>query len=184
MPEAAQPERKGSLLWWALGLLAAGTAVLGLGAFAAWRVLMPQVEVIRTDSSLAVKTPVGDFKALREGDETTLPVYPGAELTDPGATIELESPSEDTVSITVAKYRSSDPLDKVDEWYKLQLGPDFEREGTGRMERKRIIYGAEVSADDVAYLFDREEVMKFVILRRKNLSTEIVLVRIGEPDAK
>ncbi len=184
MPEPAKPERSSSLLWWVLGLLVTGIVVLGAGTIIAWRILAPQVEVIRTSSGVEVKTPVGDLKAKREGDDTGLPKYPGAELTEPGATVEIESPAEDSVAITVAKYRTNDAIDKVDGWYRERLGPEFERESTGKMERKRAIYGTEVSADDVAFLQDREQQVLAVILKRKGLATEIVLLRAGEPEAK
>ena len=176
--------RAGSLLGWMLGLLAVGILVLGLGTYAVWRIVAPEVEVIRTATGVEVKTPVGDLRAKREGDETGLPKYPGAETTEPGATVEIESPTEESVAVTVAKYRSNDPLDKVEEWYKARLGPDFEREGSGRMERKRIIYGTDVSMDDVAFFKERELLLEAVILRKKGLATEIVLVRAGEPEAR
>lgn len=184
MPETPQPERKSSLLWWALGLLGAGIAILGLGTFIAWRILAPQVEVIRSSSSVEIKNPAGDLKASREGDDTGLPKYPGAELSEPGATVEIESPAEDTVFVTVAKYRTADSMDTVDAWYRERLGADFEREGSGKMQRKKVIYGAEVSSEDVVFLQDREHALQAVILRRKGLATEIVLVRAGEPQAK
>ena len=181
---AAPPEPKSSLLPWLLGLLVAGIAILGLGTVIVWRVIAPQVEVIRTSGGVEVNTPVGRLKAGREGDETGLPKYPGAELTEPGATVEVESPTEDNVAITVAKYRTTDALDKVDDWYKERLGTDFEREGLGKMDRKRLIYGTEVSTGDVAFLQDRERLLQAVILRRKGLLTEIVLLRAGAPEAK
>lgn len=183
-PGTAPPEGKSSLLPWLLGLLGAGVMILGLGTFIVWRILAPQVEVVRTSSGVEIQTPVGNLKASREGDDTGLPKYPGAELTEPGATVEVESPAEDNVAITVAKYRSNDPLDKVEAWYKERLGPDFEREGAGKMERKRVIYGTDVSNDDVAFLQDREQLLQAVVLRRKGLATEIVLLRAGEPEAK
>lgn len=179
-----EPERKSSLLWWLLALLGTGVAILGLGTFIVWRVIAPEVQVIRTAGGVEIQTPVGNLKASREGDDTGLPKYPGAELTEPGATVEVESPAEDNVSITVAKYRSADSIDKVDAWYKERLGPEFEREGGGKMERKRVIYGTDVSSDDVAFLQDRERLLQVVVLRRKGLATEIVLLRAGEPDAK
>lgn len=184
MTEAAKPERKPSLLWWLVALLGAGIVILGIGTLILWRIVAPQVDVVRTSTGVEVKTPIGDLKASREGDDTGLPKYPGAELTEPGATVEIESPSEDALAITLAKYRSNDAVDTVDAWYKERLGTEFEREGAGRMERKRAIYGTEVSADDVAFVRDRENVLEVVIVRRKGLATEIVLLRAGEPQAK
>ena len=185
MAQVAQEEpRKSSLLWWALGLLVAGIAILGVGTYAVYRIIAPEVEVIRTAGGVEVRTPVGDLKAKREGDETGLPKYPAAEITEPGATVEVESPAEESVSITVAKYETKDPLDKVDAWYKERLGPEFEREGPGKMERKRVIYGTDVSAADVAFFQDRENLLQAVVLRIKGQRTEIVLLRAGEPPAQ
>jgi len=183
VPEPAKPvkeESQPSLLWWALGLLVTGILVLGLGTVILWRVISPQVDVIRSTSGDEVKAPSAPAKA-NLGDDTGLPRYPGADVTEPGTTVEIDSPAEDDIAVTVAKFSSSDAVDKVDAWYKDRLGEDFEREGAGRMERKRVIYGTEVFADDVAFFRDREHVLEAVILRRKGAVTEIVLLRAGEP---
>ncbi len=180
MPEPEKVEGKGSLLWWVLGLLVTGIAILGLGTVIVWRIVAPQVEIVRTSAGVEVKTPAGSLKAS-EGDDTGLPKYPGAEITEPGTTVEIESPAEDNLAVTVAKYTSKDELDKVDDWYKERLGPEFDREGSGKMERKRVIYGTEVSSSDVAFFQDREHLLQAVILRRKGSVTEIVLLRAGEP---
>jgi hypothetical protein len=184
MPEPAQSERTSSLLWWVLGLLGCGIVVLGLGTVLAWRILAPQVEVVRSSGGVEVKTPAGGVNVHREGDDTGLPKYPGAELTEPGATVEIESPVEDLVAVTVARYRSADPVDKVDDWYRERLGGEFEREASGKMERKKAIFGTEVASSDVAYVRDRENLLEAVVLRRKGQGTEIVLVRAGEPEAR
>lgn len=179
-PAPAGEERKTSLIAWALGLLLTGILVLGIGTYIVWRIIAPEIEVIRTASGVEVRTPAGNMTASREGDETGLPKYPAAELSEPGATVEIESPTEESVSVTVAKYRSSDAIEKVEAWYKERLGPDFEQEGRGKMERKRVIYGTDVGADDVAFFQDREQLLQAVILRRKGAATEIVLLRAGE----
>lgn len=179
MPEKEQAEGKeGSLLWWALGLLLTGMLILGLGTVMVWRMVSPQVEVIRTTAATEGKAPA---KAGAEGEDTGLPRYPGAEISEPGTTVEIESPSEDSIAVTTAKFTSKDELEKVDLWYKERLGADFEREGAGKMDRKRVIYGIEVSASDVAFLQDREHLLQAVVLRRKDQVTEIVLLRAGEP---
>jgi len=182
MAEAAQPENKRSLVGWALALLGAGILILGLGTFLVWRMIAPQVDVIRTAGGGEGKAPASPEKTAPEGDGTGLPKYPGAEATEPPSTVEIDSATEEDLAVTVAKYSSKDALEKVDDWYKEHLGPEFEREGSGMMDRKRAIYGTDVAKEDVAFLLDREHALQAVILRRKGAAIEIVLVHAAEAD--
>ena len=180
MPET--PEKKASLLAWVLGLLGAGIVILGLGAFLAVRFLAREVQVIHTGDTVTVRTPAGEVKVTKGGDDTGLPEYPGARLTEPGATVGIEAPNGEEASVIVAKYRTDDPLDQVDAWYKERLGPDFDREGPGKMDRKKTIFGTEIRSTDIAYLDDKEEIKKVVALRRSGAGTEIILIRIAQSE--
>ena len=178
MPEAA--EKKSTIVAWILGMLAAAVLILGAGAYLTVRFLAREVQVIRTGDTTTLRTPAGELKVSKGGDDTGLPEYPGANLTEPGTTIEIEAANGEQAAVTVAKYRSDDPPDRVDEWYKQRLGTDFEREGSGKMERKKIIFGIEIRSDDVVYLNDKEELKQFVALRRSGAGAEIILIRISE----
>ncbi len=178
MPEHGN--KKSSVLVWILGVLVAAVVILGLGAFLAVRFLAREVQVIRTGDTVTLATPAGELKVSKGGDETGLPEHPAAKLTEPGASITIEAASGEEAEVTVAKYRTDEPLDQVDAWYQQRLGPDFEREGAGKMERKKSVFGVEIRSDDVVFLNDKEGLKQFVALRRAGAGTEIILIRISE----
>jgi hypothetical protein len=173
-------EKKSSILAWLLGMLAAAVVILSLGAYLVVRYLAREVQVIRTGDTVTVTTPAGELKVSKGGDETGLPEHPSAKMTEPGATVTIEAANGEEAEVTVAKYRTGEPLDQVDAWYKERLGPEFEREGTGKMERKKTVFGVEIRSDDVVFLNDKEENKQFVALRRSGAGTEIILIRISE----
>lgn len=184
-PQRPPEERKSSLLWWVLGLLATALIVLTLGGLLVVRYLARNVEVIQSSDRVEVRSPIGNVNVNKNaGDTTGLPEYPGAKLHEPGATVELESATEERVTILAAKYRTADQLDKVDAWYREKLGPEFEREGRGVMIKKKDIFGIEVRADDIAYVAKKDDELRIVTLRPvENGRVEISHVRIGEPSA-
>jgi hypothetical protein len=180
------PQKSSSSVWaWVLGLVAAGFLILGAGALLVTRYLVRRIEVSREAASVEITTPVGTLRAAK--DETTdpgLPVYPGAKLSQPGGTVELTAPNEESVSLTSAHYLTTDPIEKVDAWYGEHVGTDFKREGPGVMIRKRDITGVVVKSGDIAYIADKEDFVRVVALQKKFNGVEIVLLRAGKPEAQ
>ena len=185
MPDSSAPERKSHLLLWIFGLLAAGVLILSLGGLIAARFLARNIEVIQTGNRVEVRTPVGSIRADKSsGDETGLPSYPGATLAEPAGTVELTAPDEENVAITAAKYRTDDPVEKVDAWYREKLGPEFEREGAGVMRRKKDIFGIQVRSDDVAFISEKDDYVLIVAIQKKFSRVEIAHVRIGKEEGR
>jgi hypothetical protein len=52
------------------------------------------------------------------------------------------------------------------------------------MIRKRRIFGTEVRSDDLAYIEERDDVIRFVVIRRQGRETEIVLARLGKQEVQ
>ncbi len=181
-----EPQKNSSHIWaWVLGLVAAAVLILGAGAFIVTRYLVRSIEVNRANSSVEINTPVGTLKAAKdESADPGLPVYPGAKIAQAGGTVELTAPDEETVKLTSAHYRTIDPIEKVDEWYREQLSPDFKREGPGVMNRKKDINGIEVKSSDIAYISEKEDVVLVVALQKKFNSVEIALLRAGKPESQ
>ncbi|MBI1750509.1 MAG: hypothetical protein HY234_03475 [Acidobacteria bacterium] len=179
------PQKSSSNIWaWVLGLLAAGVVILGAGAFLATRFLVRSIEVNRTGTSVEINTAVGSLKASKdESADPGLPVYPGSKLAQPGGTVEFTTPNEESVNITAAHYRTIDPIEKVDAWYREQLSLDFKREGPGVMIRKKHINGVVVKSDDVAYVSEKDDVVLVVALQKRFNGVEIALLRAGKPEA-
>jgi hypothetical protein len=181
-PPKPVPEGKSNLLWWVLGLLVAGTALLGLGIFLASKFLVNQIEVTQSGAEVEVRTPAGDLRvAKEESADLGLPVYPEAKLVDSPATVELTPPDAEPVYITTARYRTNDSPAAVDAWYQEQLGREFEREGPGVMILKREVFGVEIQSDDTLFLAKEDLQMRAVVIQKRGFLTEIALLRIGKP---
>ena len=179
------PEKQSNLLWWVLGLLGAAVVVLGLAGLLAARFLLQDVQVHRSGEQVEIRTPVGDLKVSKDATPGSgLPVYPGATLFEPAATVELVPHQDEAVEITAARYRTSDSLDRVDAWYREQLGPEFQREGAGVMVRKKDLFGVEVKSDDIAFVSETNDLLRIVVLQKKMAAVEIALVRIGKQEAQ
>ena len=184
-PTVPAPERKGSLLLWIIGLIVAAIVILGLGGALIAFYLARQVEVVRTGpDGVEVRTPLGTIRANRDKAETGLPEYPGARMTDTPGTVEISGPEDEGFLVTVGKYRTPDAPATVDEWYRGRLASSFEREPAGTMVRKRHIFGTEVRSDDLAYIEEKDDVIRFVVIRRQGFETEIVLARLGKQDVQ
>lgn len=184
-PAAPAQERKSSLLLWIIGLIVAAIVILGLGGGLIAFYLARQIQVVRTGpEGVEVRTPLGSIRADKGKAETGLPEYPDARVTETPGTVEIAGPEEEGFLVTVAKYRTADAIATVDEWYREQLAPSFEREPAGTMIRKRRIFGTEVRSDDLAYIEERDDVIRFVVIRRQGRETEIVLARLGKQEVQ
>ena len=186
VPNKAEAPKSSNRIWlWLLGLAAAAVIILGVGALLVTRFLVRSIEVNRAATSVEINTPVGTLKAAKdESVDPGLPVYPGAKLSQPGGTVELTTPNEESVHLTAAHYRTIDPIEKVDAWYREQLSPEFKREGPGVMNRKKEINGVVVRSDDIAYILEKEDSAQVVALQKRFNSVEIVLLRAGKPEAQ
>src|SRR3989337_636755 len=82
----------------------------------------------------AVHPPFGEFTAEKSEDaakKLKLPVYPGAEPDEEAVSLKLWGRVEEEeggLNMVAASFRTRDPFDQVDAWYREQLGPDFTRE--------------------------------------------------------
>jgi hypothetical protein len=185
----SQPSRKSldKHIVWAV-LLVIGF-IIASGIFMVWfglRILSHGVHVKVIESSpdrkvVTVKTPVGDFKVSKEQNVSDLhlglPVYPGAVRVadshdDNSVSLAFNLPDHVNLRIAVAKFNTSDAIEKVREFYKQQLGGEVtsftqtDRSGKTVFEMK---YG---------------EQDKVVSLRPDDGGTRIDLVRIfhGRPE--
>jgi len=185
-PPAPIPQRSSSLIWWIVGIVLAAVLILGLGTALIAFYFARQVEVIRSGADgVEVRTPAGTLRAGTGKQETGLPEYPGARSTETPGTVELAGTDEDnSFMVTVAKFRTSDPLATVDEWYRERLPSSFEREAAGVMVRKRRVFGTEIRSSDIAYIEEKDGNLSFVTLRRSTTETEITLARIGKQEVQ
>ncbi|MFQ5817259.1 MAG: hypothetical protein ACE5H2_04785 [Terriglobia bacterium] len=175
----AHPQ-KGSTLTTVLaiigGLVAACVVVTAMALWFVSRYVNVDVRSSGSEKLVEIETPFGGLK-VRKADavarELNLPVYPGAWPTDDSASVEFwvgVQDKEGGFDLTVAQYRTDDPLDKVDAWYREQLGPEFKRE-PGRIDidieegkwRRRV----HARGDGVAFIHERGNRVRGVALERK-----------------
>lgn len=186
IPASNPPANKGaSLLPWLLGMFAAGVVVLGLLAFMAVRFILGESRIRREGKQVTISTPLGELK-VDHGADPGLPKYPGSSVEKEGAGVELTAPTEDKLEIIAAHYFTVDSLEKVDAWYGKTLGSDFGREGPGE---KRTISNANtpylhVASSETAYVSDRKDTVRLVVLKERPDGVEIKLVRIGPREAQ
>jgi hypothetical protein len=166
-------------------MIGAGVVILGLLAFATVRFILREGTIRKQGRQVTISTPLGELKVDR-GAEPGLPKYPGASMEKDSASVELTAPTDDKLEIIAARYLTADALDRVDAWYGKTLGNDFEREGPGE---KRTISNAStpylhIESSDTAYVSDRKDTVRLVVLKKSSGGVEIKLVRIGPREAQ
>lgn len=179
------PQRKSNVLWWILGVLVAAVVLFGLGAFLAVTYVARSVKVEQSGDRVEISTPVGSLRASKDKTaDPGLPVFPGATVSDTGGSVELAGPDNESVAIVASKYNTTDNIEKVDAWYAEKLGSDFKREGPGITTRKKEIVGIHVESGDIAFISEKEGLVRIVALKKRFNGVEIGLVRIGKNEAQ
>ena len=176
-------QKSGSWLPWILGIFGAGVAVLALVTFAVVRYMMSEARITRQGKQVTISTPLGEIK-VDKGASPGLPKYPGASLEDKGGSVELTAPTEDKLEIAAAHYYSPDSLEKVDAWYRTALGSDFEREGPGWKRKLQNAPHLTIESGETAYVSDRRDAVRLVVLKGDSSGVEIKLVRFGPREAQ
>ena len=141
-PAPPEPPRKpvDKHVVWAILLVVA--FIIGSGVFMVWfglRILSHSVHIKVSEPSsetkvATVKTPMGNFRIAKEQSVSDLhlglPVYPGATRAedssdDNSVSLGFDLPNETNLRIAAAKFNTPDPLSKVQEFYKKQLGGEI-----------------------------------------------------------
>lgn len=124
---------------WAILLVVA--FIIASGVFMVWfglRILSHSVHVNVAETGsdrkvVTVKTPVGSLKISKEQNVSDLglglPIYPGATRAadsgdDNSVSLAFDLPNDTNLRIAAAKFNTPDPVSKVQEFYKQQLGGD------------------------------------------------------------
>ncbi len=178
-----RPQRKRSnVLWWVLGLASVAIVLLVVGGLLLAGLFVKNVRVSEKGRQVQITTPAGEL-TVKQGaaNSTGLPVYPGATLVERGGDVQISGPEESRVGITVVRYHSADPVEKVDAWYRERLGAEFKRD-TGDAHGKIRVGG--VMTEGVAYVSDRDDLVRFVAISKKNGGVEIALGRIGKQETQ
>ncbi len=180
------PQKKSNVLWWVLGIFCAGVVVLGLSALVLASYFLKDARIRGGDARVEISTPAGRLTVAKNaGQETGLPIYPGASaIESKGANIEFSTPEDERVGVAAAHYHTSDPFEKVDAWYRKHLGPEFTREEGDEHTHKVFARGVTLSSRDIAFISDQDDLVRVVAIKRKWDGTEIALARIGKQETQ
>ncbi len=173
-PPPPSPRRADhTILWVLLGAVIFGMVLLFSGVYIFSRYIARQVGVdIRQAAggrTVDIETPLGSLQVQRgevSESQLGLPIYPGARRKKrEGATISLDVPSESSVRVVAAEFETSDPIEKVLEFYRERLGgAAVERRLKGRIALEITNGGAK----------------RIVVLRRRAGGAEIALANVNE----
>jgi hypothetical protein len=175
-PEPPPPPRSNSsIIAIALLVLALIVVVGGLVIYTGLELISRSVKVQVDQSAggkkeVSINTPLGSLQVHHDVDveRIGLPVYPGAtRLRDKdSATVKFKIAGEQNVSVLAAKFETSDPIDKVRDYYHAQLGAQVTRYTERDREGKTV------------FEIKRPEQTKVVALKREFDGTRIELVRV------
>lgn len=125
--------------------------------------------------TVQIQTPGGEvnINASKEGatKPIDLPIYPGALRRKKGASLSIDLPHEGGKSMVVQAYETPDPVDRVVEWYRQELGPKFSMESGHGRKGEAIVFQSE----------DKER-HRLVAIKSEGNVTQIVLTVVGEKE--
>ncbi len=180
-PVPPQPPKSRSALLWVLGILGGALVLLILASLIFTVYIARQIRVREAGSRVEIQTPVGEFKVNKnEAHSTGLPVYPGAVASaSEGGNFEF-SADDEAIGMAAEKYRSADPVDKVEQWYRNRLGTEYRLETHAKRpnwDRNDRLHMGNV---DVAFVDDSGGGARVIGLKRSGDGTEIDLFRVGK----
>lgn len=176
-PMAPAPPRTGSHILLIVLMLLALVIVVTLSTVWFGLRFLSQGIHVSTDAGpngrreVSIQTPVGTFQAGKNVNVESigLPVYPGSTRVEDNNSVSLNMSLFDDkkVQVSVVKFETQDPFDKVRDYYKLKLGSQITKETDRDPDGKTVF---EIKRDDIS---------RVVVLQPHGMGTMIVLVRAG-----
>jgi hypothetical protein len=186
-PQAQQPvplpkKKSSSVIWWVLGAFLLALVLLIAAGLGTAYYFVHNTRIDQKNQQVSIKTPRGTvtLHATDSVKDVGLPIYPGAQISESGGGIEITAPNDKRVGIQGVKYRTDDALDKVDAWYRQQLGPDFERHLPGERSASFHFQGVNVDSSDIAFVAQSDGLVRVVGLKKGDSGTVIDMARIGK----
>jgi hypothetical protein len=182
LPPPSQPPRTNNALWWVLGIVGGALVILMFFALTVAGLVLRHLHINHSGKKVAIETPVGSIQVNKgEPHATGLPLYPGADPTnDNSNSIQIGTPDSE-VGLATEEYRTGDSIDKVEDWYRKRLGPDFrletETHADSHYSKK---HGLHMGNHDVAFVDDHGDAARVIALDTAGGRTKITLLRVGK----
>ncbi|HKV61159.1 MAG TPA: hypothetical protein VJO16_04550 [Candidatus Acidoferrum sp.] len=166
-----------SLLFMMIAMTCGFCVLLGAGLLMASRVIGALGLRAGSDKT-TVRTPLGEFrfeKAKEVGPG--LPVYPAAILVLPGAAAAHLLSNDDQPQVISSTYHSNSSREYVANWYVEHLSPEFARQDAGPKKLPEAFRDSHISDDDIAFVGERGDQVRLVVLATDDMGTKIALLR-------
>jgi hypothetical protein len=172
-----------SLMWMMIGLFTGLGVLLAGGLFVASRVVR-SMGLSAASAKDTVRTPGGSFRMEKETQVGPgLPVYPRSSLIVPDDEAAMAAVKQARNGIETSNYHTTDMRDFVDTWYKEHLSPEFTRHDAGDKPVPAIFQDARVSDEDIAFVAERDQMVRVVALSLDSGGTKISLIRFSKSGA-
>ena len=169
-----------SLMWMMIGLFTGLAILLAGGLFLASRVVR-SLGLSAASAKDTVRTPGGSFRMEKETEVGPgLPVYPRSSLVVPDDDAAAAAIKQAQNGIQTSTYHTTDTREFVDEWYSKHLSPEFARRDAGQKPVPAIFDDARVSDSDIAFMAEREQMVRIVALSTDSGGTKISLIRFSK----
>lgn len=186
VPPAAPPPGGNNAVWWILGIIGGGIVLMGILGLVVAGMFLRRVNIHDAGNRVDIQTPVGEINVDKDQMHPTgLPVYPDATKSSDskGGSADFSFGGEG-VGLAVEAYDSPDSLDKVKDWYRLQLGSSFRLE-TGKDERAALDRAHfDVNDQDLSFVDDHGDGARLVALKKNDGGVKITLLRVGKREAQ
>jgi len=166
-------------MWMMIAVYAGLAVLLAGGLFIASRVVR-SMGLAAANARETVRTPGGSFRLERETEVGPgLPVYPRSSLVVPDDSSAASAIKQAQNGIETSTYHTTDTREFVDEWYSKHLSPEFTRRDAGDKPVPAIFSEASVSDNDIAFVAEREKMVRVVALSLDSGGTKISLIRFS-----
>lgn len=170
-----------SLMWMMTALFVGLGTLLGAGLFVASRAIH-SLGLSAAGAQDGVRTPGGTFRVQKQTDVGPgMPLYPRASLLVPDDQAAAAAAKEAQKGIETSAYHTSDAHDSVESWYSQHLSPEFARHEAGDKSEPAIYSSMHISEKDVAFVAQREQMVRVVELSADSGGTKISLIRYSKP---
>jgi len=168
-----------SLMWMMIGLFTGLAVLLGSSLFVASRAVR-SMGLSAASAKDTMRTPGGSFRLEKETEVGPgLPLYPRSALVVPDDDTAATSIKEAQNGIETSIYHTTDTRDFVDSWYTKHLSPEFTRRDAGEKPVPAILSGTRVSDNDIAFVAEREQMVRIVALSLDSGGTKISFIRFS-----